>query len=399
LNELFSTWAPSSIPTTTIPLTTINPSHYSSIVSHVALITSAAATETNSVSLYFLAQDMRSAMAALTIISGQKYLATATETQQLPMVTSQLVNATLNLLDIDNENNLYGMNPNRIANILFTVLFGIIFLAHTGIGIFTKQTYFTACFFCGTSLEFAGYLSRILAHNHETDENLFLCQIVTLTMAPAFIMAGIYFLLAQVIVIYGRNCSILPPLWFSYVFVFCDAMSLLVQAIGGGMASVALHRRAALGPGTHVMLGGICFQVLSMSLFLILLFDFYIRSYFKVNRTVRFGCKNFFSLLLHNKDGQILRSQLEPHYNPKYSTIRTRHLFNHIPLVLLVATIFVYIRCAYRVAELSEGWNGYLIRREAFPMTLDALLICLTSALFLVFHPGFMFGKDIEISV
>lgn len=64
-----------------------------------------------------------------------------------------------------------------------------------------------------------------------------------------------------------------------------------------------------------------------------------------------------------------------------------------------MASLFIYVRCIYRVLELSEGWRGYLITHEAFILTLDALMVLLSCLTFIPFHPVFVFGKDVHISV
>ena len=37
---------------------------------------------------------------------------------------------------------------------------------------------------------------------------------------------------------------------------------------------------------------------------------------------------------------------------------------------MTIAVIVVYIRCVYRVAELAEGWGGYLFTHEPYLMIL-----------------------------
>lgn len=98
--------------------------------------------------------------------------------------------------------------------------------------VLNKTKYFTICLACGTVLEVIGYVARTLAHYSWSDPNLFLCQIVSLTVAPAFIMAGVYYLLSQMIIIHGEQYAILKPIMVSIIFIFCDVVSLFVQASG-----------------------------------------------------------------------------------------------------------------------------------------------------------------------
>ena len=59
----------------------------------------------------------------------------------------------------------------------------------------------------------------------------------------------------------------LKPLHYSYIFITCDVVSLVVQAVGGGMTSIAAQRYENVDSGTYTMIAGIAFQVFSMSVF------------------------------------------------------------------------------------------------------------------------------------
>jgi len=59
---------------------------------------------------------------------------------------------------------------------------------------------------------------------------------------------------------------------------------------------------------------------------------------------------------------------------------------------LFVATILVFIRCIYRVAELWEGFSGHLANDEATFMVFEGPFIIGALALMTVFHPGRVFG-------
>ena len=47
----------------------------------------------------------------------------------------------------------------------------------------------------------------------------------------------------------------------SVVFVSCDAIALIVQAVGGAIASKAVRKSEDPEKGGHIMLGGIVFQM------------------------------------------------------------------------------------------------------------------------------------------
>ena len=57
-------------------------------------------------------------------------------------------------------------------------------------------------------------------------------------------------------------------MWYSYIFISCDLLSIVLQAIGGGMAASATQNGDSTTSGTHIMVAGLAVQVASMSLFL-----------------------------------------------------------------------------------------------------------------------------------
>ncbi|CAL1201512.1 unnamed protein product [Candida parapsilosis] len=75
----------------------------------------------------------------------------------------------------------------------------------------------------------------------------YLLQLIVLTIAPAFIMGGIYFLLGQLVIIHGRQFSVLKPLWYAYIFIACDITSLVIQAIGVELLAEKDVRLLSLG--------------------------------------------------------------------------------------------------------------------------------------------------------
>ncbi|KAF6057495.1 RTA1 like family protein [Candida parapsilosis] len=132
------------------------------------------------------------------------------------------------------DENVYDIRRlTRPGNIIFLVVFAISFLWYIVILAKSRYWWFNVAFFCGAALEFLGFLGRVLSFNDMTYFPYYLLQLIVLTIAPAFIMGGIYFLLGQLVIIHGRQFSVLKPLWYAYIFIACDITSLVIQAIGG----------------------------------------------------------------------------------------------------------------------------------------------------------------------
>ncbi|KAH3900197.1 RTA1 domain-containing protein SCDLUD_003168 [Saccharomycodes ludwigii] len=296
-----------------------------------------------------------------------------------------------------------GMVPSLRFNTTMVVIFGIFIIYHTAVGIYTKQWWFMVAFFCAAALEFMGYIGRILSHSDVQNENDFLMQIICLTIAPVFTMGGIYYQLAKIIKIYGRRFSKkIGPMMYSYIFIFSDIASLVIQAVGGGIAGEAVDLNESTAQGDHIFVAGLAVQVASMSVFQ---FFWYRLVYFMFIKTriryakEKFGAEgeklakplNWFKLIK-----RIPLRELEPYFDSEYAALRTRSgdrrwALDYFPFALSFAVIFVYVRCIYRVVELAEGWEGYLITHEMYFVFLDGLMMTLCNLVLAVAHPGFAF--------
>lgn len=367
-------------------------------------------TATNVGDVVNYSQLARGARETLAVISAQDVLATATDSGVRALATQALIQAFDSLHVLADDENLYDTDLSRPANIIYLVVNAIIFFYVVGMLYKSRFHWFNVSFFCGYGMELAGFIGRVLSFSDNTNLDYYLLQFVCLTVAPAFIMAGIYFLFGQNVVIYGRAFSPLPPMWYSYLFIGCDVVSLIIQAIGGAMASAATSDHQDTLTGTNVMIVGIAFQVFAMSIFLCFWFEFLRRHYFLVPpdqemappadevRYAKFTFANFFRMIFYRKSiREYKRIYREPLFTPEFASIRSKTLFHYFPLAITSAVIVVYIRCVYRVVELAQGFSGYLITHEVYLMVLDALMISICGLIFLPFHPVWTLGTEHKI--
>lgn len=409
----------------------INPTYSIGLISTLNDAFEQVATETRRVSLYLLSQKIRGAEASLTIIANQIFLATAKATDSatrvsvetsisstygsnsqetaypsIPTVESDVLakiaatnimdaenaifNASINLNELHWQQNVYKMYINKGANLFFFGFFIVAFVAFIAYMLLLKYWYFSTALYIGCGLEFAGYSGRFLSVGNYSNVNTFLLQLVCLTLGPAFIVAGIYYLIGYLSLIYGPHLSPLRPRWYSYIFLACDGLSLLLQAVGGGLAATGLKQHTSVDAGTHIMVAGIGFQVLSMSLFIALYFWFLHRVHFGLSeQPFPPTLKNWIQLVILN----LKVEELDHLWEPTTSNIRRGKWFKYNQLAIMFSILCLYIRCVYRVVELSEGWRGYLITHEKYILTLDGMMIMLTVLTFLIFHPFVLFGK------
>lgn len=407
-------WYPKTLPTST-SLTTIATSVKVGAQSTLSSASQAIETATRTVDVRNLEKDIRGAQATLTVLLAENAVSTATNSAFKNHVDNLWFNATLNLEDLAKQTPYGAARLSLPANIVYVAVFFLLLLYFVLMVWKSRYHWFNVCFFCGYGLELAGFISRLCSEGDMNKMDPYICQLVVLTIAPVFVMAAIYYVLAEVIVIYGAKYSLLRPMWFTYIFIGCDVTSLVIQAVGGGTAATAEDNGLNSHPGTLVMVAGIAFQVFSMSVYLACLFTFFFGMYFlpatslrkssltflsdedykEFRKFLRITPENFLKLFFNTKSTHRYKNNyLEKFYKPQYSHIRARKLFPYFPFAILAATLCVYIRSIYRVVELAMGFSGFLMTHEVFLMVLDALMLALCGIIFIPFHPYFALGPQ-----
>ncbi|KAF2137940.1 uncharacterized protein K452DRAFT_216069, partial [Aplosporella prunicola CBS 121167] len=244
----------------------------------------------------------------------------------------------------------YGYVPSEAAGAVFLALFGVSMLAHTYQTVRTRS-WWTLVFSIGALTEVIGWAGREWSSQCAYSGDAFLMQITTLIIAPTFFTAGIYVILGRLIGIMGRSSSPISEKMYLIIFVTCDVVSLVVQAVGGAMASIASQSDPPKDtkPGTNIMVAGIVFQMASITLFC---------------------C--FFVLFLWR--------------------VRRRTLSLRIKVLIAATTLsifVIYIRSVYRTIELAQGWDGYLITHEGYFVSLDGAMMVIAVAVFNLVHPAY----------
>ena len=110
--------------------------------------------------------------------------------------------------------------------------------------------------------------------------------------------------------------------------------------------------------GTHIMVAGICWQMFTMTIFVILAV-MYVVNVSKANIQLPEGLKSFC-----------------------YG--------------MAIVTLMIFIRCIYRTAELMEGWTGYIITHEVYFACFDFVPMIIAIVCLNVWHPGMYIGGSAE---
>ena len=79
--------------------------------------------------------------------------------------------------------------------------------------------------------------------------------------------------------------------------------------------------------------------------------------------------------------------------DPKHAALRGSAKFRAFLLALGLATFCIFIRSIYRVAELSEGWTGALIRNQHLFIGFEGAMVIVAVLVLNLFHPGYCFRE------
>lgn len=169
-------------------------------------------------------------------------------------------------------------------------------------------------------------------------------QIACLIFAPAWIAAGVYLNLQSLVLTFGEATSLMPAKYYTPIFMFCDFISLLLQAIGGGFAGGAGTNVSLRNTGTDLMIAGIIFQVVTLVGFAILVLQY--------------------ALATRSKWGNVSEDA---------KALFQRTKFKCFLGAITLAFLTVFTRCIYRIAEMVRGWANPIMRDEAGFIGLEGL--------------------------
>ncbi|OWZ38504.1 hypothetical protein C356_04296 [Cryptococcus neoformans c45] len=215
----------------------------------------------------------------------------------------------------------------------------------------------------------------------------FLMQIITLIIAPVFFSAWCYTILGMSINTLGQQYSFLRPKWYIIIFITCDFISLILQAVGGGWA-------ASVDPPTpkmptNIMVGGIIFQLASMIVFAGLGVDFMQRAMRR--RAYRGREGDEVEMLPSTPEQATGKEGMYGGYAVARVTRGEKEVrrWRWVMVGTGICSIMIIVRGIYRSVELIQGWDGYLITHEAYQDTLDGIPMIMALLATAVFHPGF----------
>ncbi|KAG9654360.1 RTA1 like protein, partial [Aureobasidium melanogenum] len=242
---------------------------------------------------------------------------------------------------------IYGYVPSLVLSIIAIALFAISFAGH----VFLLSKYRTWYFIpvaIGTVMEIIGYIFRILSNvDNPYAVAYFVAQYFCIVVAPVFFSASIYSIASVLTNFYGRRCAPLPPRLILWGFLGCDVIATVLQIVGAALVGTAYSNREDPTDYNTILFSGLCFQVFSFALFLIVLVCILVKSRSSVHSVSR------------------------------------RFL-----VAFVVAALAVYLRTCFRLAETAQGLESELAMKEVYFGCLEFAPMVVAVFLLMYGHPG-----------
>ncbi|KAF9033588.1 RTA1-like protein [Panaeolus papilionaceus] len=272
----------------------------------------------------------------------------------------------------------YGYIPSRNIAIIFMVLYGLSTVTHIAQAVRYRQwwLYPTICL-CGL-LEVTGWGARLWSSFYPLKASPFQMQICLTVLGPTPLLAANFIILGEMIKYLGPSYSRVSPRMYAIVFCTCDFISLIAQGVGGGLAATAITLEAA-NQGSHIMLGGIVFQLFVIVVYSTCAFEFLVRHLrdvpFSPSSRGTVWEKKSIHLLTEGRRESITRNLKIMGYG------------------LMFNTTTLFVRAIYRTIELEDGWRGRIILNELYFNILDGAMIVLAIYTLNIVHPGVFLEK------
>ncbi|GAA5852122.1 hypothetical protein JCM3766R1_007108 [Sporobolomyces carnicolor] len=210
-----------------------------------------------------------------------------------------------------------------------------------------------------------GFILRIAYRQALDSVGVYAVMTLFILLSPCAFLATNYMVLTRLAhALNAESALFIKASRVVKIFVWADVATFFLQAAGGGLSASA----SSADLGHKIALVGLAIQLVSYCLFCCLLISFGIRAPHLFPRVDEYR-------------GQRSRGS----YNP-FSTAplgRWKLLWN----LLLLSSCGIIVRSAFRLAEYTQGYDGYLATHEGYFYLLDALPLWLAMSIYCFFWP------------
>lgn len=250
---------------------------------------------------------------------------------------------------------IYGYIPSRALATIALITFGLSLLNHVVHMIRLRGTRtFQGLFVFGCACEIVGYANRLFAHYHPFVINYYIVQYFFIVVSPVFFQGAFYTALGIALRRLDHHGSTLlrfEPRILVAAMIISDVVTTIIQVVGAALIGVAEAARysesrtssLSSGQANDILLAGLAIQTASFLAFLILLAMCIYRS---------------------------------------HTTFTAAHLPRQFSTTLFIASLLVFLRTTFRLAETGQGVFGYASRTEALFGCLEYLPVILAVAIF-----------------
>ena len=246
--------------------------------------------------------------------------------------------------------------PSFSAAIAFSVLFGILTLAHLLLAIIFRKG-FCWVIIMGVSWELASFILRALAAHDQQSQTYAIPSTLLFLLAPLWINAWVYMVAGRLIWTHHPEKKVwgFKAISLGKYFVWFDIASFIVQATGGLMltpsASLSTQKN-----GKNIYMSGVGVQ----QLFILLFFALIIRFHVQVQRFEGSGV------------GWLSRR------------------WQWVTYALYSALALITMRIIFRLVEFTAGTgiSNPLPHHEVYALALDAFPMTLAILILAIVHPG-----------
>ncbi|CZT05998.1 related to YER185w, Rta1p [Rhynchosporium graminicola] len=253
---------------------------------------------------------------------------------------------------------IYGYTPNFAFCILGTVCFALLFFAHLFQTLRSRLWSFIpltiACV-----MEVVGYVFRAFSSRKDPYRvTFFVVQYFLIVTAPVLISASIYVCLTRIVGWAGdagldlsTRSVLLRKKVVLWTFITIDVFCTILQITGAGMIGGATSNGKDPSTANNILLAGLAIQTAAYFLYLLLL--------------------SFVIVAIYRDRDMALKLNKSPFL-----------------LMLAAASILIFIRTVFRLAETSQGVFGHLSSHEAYFGGLEFAPVVIAVLILAVWFPS-----------